>query len=179
MDCIVHGIAKSRTQLSNFQFHFLSFSEESLFLGTKYCTSRITGGTTDTQRAEAVSQQPRKLAEQHPAQPHGPARYLSRGLGVPCLPSCVWTLEVGKRIISFNTTLLHRRGVSTSVGPVTASQKDYVILGGWFCLVFMDLDIRKAEVKLSGDGEWGILQSHHLEDPRAFTSSKWSPQGPS
>ena len=44
MDCIVHGVAKSRTQLSIFQFHFLSSSEESLFLGTKHYTSRITGG---------------------------------------------------------------------------------------------------------------------------------------
>ena len=25
MDCIVHGVAKSRTRLSNFHFHFLSF----------------------------------------------------------------------------------------------------------------------------------------------------------
>ena len=43
MDFIVHGVAKSQTQLSNFQFHFPSSSEESLFLGTKYCTSRIMG----------------------------------------------------------------------------------------------------------------------------------------
>lgn len=93
-------------------------------------------------------------------------------------PSCVWTLEVGKRIISFNTTLLQARGVSTSVGAITASQRDCVILGADF-LGFMDLDIRKAEVKLSGDGGRGILQSHHLEKTRAtFTSTKWSPQGP-
>ena len=28
MDCIVHGVAKSRTQLSDFYFHFLSLSSE-------------------------------------------------------------------------------------------------------------------------------------------------------
>ena len=28
MDCIVHAVAKSRTRLSNFHFHFLSYIKE-------------------------------------------------------------------------------------------------------------------------------------------------------
>ena len=41
--------------------------------------------------------------------------------------------------------------MSTSVVPVTAPPKDYVIFGGLIFLVLADLDMRKAEVELSGN----------------------------
>ena len=44
MDCIVHGVAKSRTRLSDFHFFFTEAPEEALFL------LRVTEGTSEQSR---------------------------------------------------------------------------------------------------------------------------------
>ena len=46
MDCIVHGVAKSRTRLSDFHFHFILICLDSFsVLGSKYSQASISEGS--------------------------------------------------------------------------------------------------------------------------------------
>lgn len=114
-------------------FLFPLSSKSSFF--TTESTSRMQGAAErdwNMKESHTVQRQMRSSERQalatptqlHAQQQHSSwrAQYLSPGLCTPCLPSCVWILEVWKRIVSFNGMFVHRCHVS----PTQNFQQDYV-----------------------------------------------------